>query len=181
MDARTLTELADKEAIRTLLNLRCRASDRCDMDLALDCYHEDGIEVHPGYETMTARAFIINHSEMARGDASPVYMMSHVLLNMIIDLDGDAAFVETYHVARNRARDASGDREYTIGGRYLDMVTKRDGRWAISRREIVVDWSTVLPVGEQFWDVIPNGSSIIRGERGASDALYQHIQRGAVR
>lgn len=178
METDLVNELADKEAIRELLVRRCRASDRCDVDLALSCYHDDGIEIHPGYETRSAREFILEHSEMAKGEASLVYMMYHGLLNMLIDLDGGEAFVETYHLAIHRQRDDKGDRQFTIGGRFLDDVTKRNGRWAIARREIVMDWSSVEPVGEQFWDTLSRKNGIVRGVRGGTDPLYRHIQRG---
>ena len=177
-DARIVAALADKEAVRELMYRRCRASDRCDTELALSCYHEDAVEIHPGYNSRGAREFILEHSEMAKGEQSTTYMMYHALLNMLIDLDSDRAFVETYHIAISRSRDERGDMEFRVGGRFLDDVERRGNAWRISRREIVMDWSWVLPVGEQFWDMLPSQGGTMRGVRGGGDPLYRHVGRG---
>jgi hypothetical protein len=173
------SKLADKDAIRDLLYLRCRASDRCDVELALSCYHEGAVEIHPGYDTDSAQDFILKYSEMAKGEKSPTYMMWHVLLNMLIDLDGDRAFAETYHLAMHRTRHGDADTHYEIGGRFFDTLEYREGRWGITRREIAMDWSRVAPVGPQFWDLLSTKGGVVRGVRGGADPLYVHAHRGS--
>jgi hypothetical protein len=169
--------LLDKQAIAEVLYRRSRASDRCDVALALSCYHDGATEVHPGALNGLARDFILRKSEMAKGEASTMYMMWHALLNMIIDVDGDRAFSETYNIAISRQRDERGDVEARIGGRLLDRFERREGRWAIVHREIVMDWSWVMPVGKQYWEGLPSQEGVVVGVRGAADALYKYIDR----
>ena len=169
-------ELLDKQDITELLYRRSRASDRCDIDLALSCYHVDATEVHPGSESVLAHDFITKHSAMVTAKGANIYMMYHALLNMLIQVDGDKAFAETYNLAMHREKTPEGDVEFQIGGRLLDTLERRDGRWAIAHREIVMDWSHVGPIGKQFWDGMSH--SVVLGVRGADDALYRYIARG---
>lgn len=173
-----LQVLLDKQEIAEVLYRRSRASDRCDIELALSCYHDDATEVHPGSASVLARDFITKHSAMVTAKGKDIYMMYHGLLNMLIRVDGDRAFVETYNLAMHRERRPDGDVEFQIGGRLLDSFERRDGRWAIAHREIVMDWSHVTPVGEQFWDKMQH--SVVLGVRGADDPLYRFIGRGPV-
>lgn len=168
--------LLDKQAISEVLYRRSRASDRCDIELALSCYHADATEVHPGSASVLAHDFITKHSAMVTAKGANIHMMYHGLLNMLIDVDGDSAFAETYNIAMHREKTPDGDIEYQIGGRLLDSFERRDGRWAIAHREIVMDWSHVAPVGPQFWDNLSH--SVVLGSRSGDDALYRYIRRG---
>ena len=51
----------------------------------------------------------------------------HLLTNMPIDLDGDEAHAETYVTIL--ARDSEGWGSSQGGGRYLDRLERRHGRW----------------------------------------------------
>lgn len=178
--ARALQELLDKQAITEVLYRRSRASDRCDVALALSCYHDGATEVHPGAVNGLAREFILEKSEMAKGTASTMYMMYHALLNILIDVRDDTAFSETYNIAISRQRDERGDVESRIGGRLLDRFARRDGRWAIVQREIVMDWSWVQPVGKQYWESFAGRDGVVLGVRGPQDPLYKYIDRHPV-
>lgn len=170
--------LLDKQAIAEVLYRRTRASDRKDMALALSCYHEGATEVHPGSEVGSAHDFITKRSAMVTEKGQAIHMMYHGLLNMLIDVDGDRAFAETYNLAMHREHTDEGDMEFQIGGRLLDTFERRDGRWAIVHREIVMDWSHVGLAGPQYWDKI-DASGIVLGKRGPEDALYKYVERSA--
>lgn len=170
--------LLDKQEISEVLYRRSRASDRCDIALALSCYHPDATETHPGSPSVLAHDFITKHSMMVNAQGASIHMMYHGLLNMLIEVDGDRAFAETYNLAMHREKKPEGgDVEFQIGGRLLDTFERRDGRWAIAHREIVMDWSHVAPVGPQFWDKMAH--SVVLGVRGETDALYRYVERGA--
>jgi hypothetical protein len=69
---------------------------------------------------------------------------------MLIDIDGDSARAETYFTAYHREHDpATGSarpRMVVYGGRYLDELARRDGRWGIVARVVAHDWSDAYPL-----------------------------------
>jgi hypothetical protein len=70
----------------------------------------------------------------------------HCILNYTCDLDGDVAHTETYYmfVGMNRA----GEPMAMTGGRYIDRLEKRGGRWAIAARVCVRDWAPLEKIPE---------------------------------
>jgi hypothetical protein len=54
----------------------------------------------------------------------------HHLLNHTAEIVGDTAHAETYYLLTSS------------GGRYVDRLERRDGRWAIVARVCVVEWIT---------------------------------------
>ena len=79
----------------------------------------------------------------------------HMLGQSTIRLDGDRASAETYFFAVVRG----GEREPThvdqIAGRYIDRFARRDGRWRISERTCVCDWSASIRSDSNWLDGIP--------------------------
>ena len=64
-----------------------------------------------------------------------------------------------------------------IGGRYLDTMTFRDGRWAIADRKVVFDWSRSDPASAPYWDLVGlDASKLLRGRFGEDDPLYSVLQ-----
>ena len=61
------------------------------------------------------------------------------MLNHRCDIDGDMAHAETYFlfVSMNR----TGKPVTLGGGRYVDRLERRSGRWAIAARVTLRDWS----------------------------------------
>lgn len=64
----------------------------------------------------------------------------HFIGNQVVDVDGDQAEVESYAVAYHFAH-ADGEADLTVGVRYQDELARQDGRWVITRRVVVADWS----------------------------------------
>ena len=64
-----------------------------------------------------------------------------------------------------------------VGGRYVDKFERRDGRWAITHRDVIFDWSRQEPETEKFWDKHP-ALPFLYGRRGADDPLYAYTGRG---
>ena len=58
-----------------------------------------------------------------------------------IELAGDTARVETQVISYHRIDYGGGDEHDTvIGGRYLDVFTKRGNEWRIASRKMLYDW-----------------------------------------
>ena len=64
----------------------------------------------------------------------------HHLLNHTAEIVGDTAHAETYYLF-GTDRDPA-NHMTSSGGRYVDRLERRDGRWAIVARVCVVEWIT---------------------------------------
>jgi 3-phenylpropionate/cinnamic acid dioxygenase small subunit len=172
MDA--IQQLLGKQAITEVLYRRARAGDRADADLAHTCYHPGATERHGEFDGL-ATDFIDKVSFTRPRPGSPIKGMFHFLSNILVDFtDDDNAFVESYHVAWVQMTDGS---DAVIGGRYFDRFGRREGRWAITHRDVIFDWSRVEPETVKFWDRHP-AKPFLFGHRGESDPLYTYVRRG---
>lgn len=177
-----LQHLLDRQAITDVLFLRARAGDRRDLELALSCYHDGATEEHEGFSG-PVETFLRERSLTSPNSTSPVTTLWHFLSNILIDIRGTSAAVESYHIAVVEARPAAGDAiRSIIGGRYLDDFEQRDGRWAITHRSVVFDWSRVEPMSVTYWDLMGHDTSkLLFGAFGPDDPLYEllEVTRGA--
>ena len=94
----------------------------------------------------------------------------HHLGNMLIDLAGDVANVETYFLAIQRRELDGKTWTRTRAGRYLDRFEKRAGTWRVLHRRVVDDWSRLDEVVATAAEVGPNNT---HGRRDAEDASYE--------
>jgi SnoaL-like domain len=174
-ESEAISSLIAKQQITEVLYLRARAGDRRDVGLALSCYHPGATEEHEGFAG-TAAEFIRDVSMISPNSTAPVTCLWHFISNILIDLDGDRASVESYHIAVVIRDGDDGQTESRIGGRYFDRFAHRDGRWAIAHREVVFDWSRVDPATTPYWDLVGlDESKLLRGKFGADDPLYSHL------
>lgn len=181
-DAAAVARLLAKQEITDVLHRRARAGDRKDVELAMSCYHPDATEDHEGFQG-TAAEFISQISMIAATNTAPVDSLWHFISNILIDLDGDDADVESYHLAVVIRHDNDEPTESYIGGRYLDRFSFRDGRWAIANRKVVFDWSRVSPPTTTYWQLMGlDESKLLRGSFGPDDPLYRElgVARGPV-
>ena len=177
-----IAELHAKQQITEVLYRRARAGVRRDVELALSCYHDGATELHEGFDG-TAADFIRDRSMISPDSKAPVTFLWHFISNVLIDLHGDQADVESYHLALvGRRTDAEGATHSTIGGRYLDRFAHRDGRWAITERAVVFDWSRVDPETTTYWDLVGlDESTLLRGHFGPGDPLDAFLGTAAHR
>ena len=135
----TLEELAAHESIRQTLARYCRGVDRGDHEMLMSVYHEGAVDNH-GLFNGPATDFASMLIESM--DASPVAGQHHIT-NVLIQLDGDKAAVESYYVAWHPVpTEVEGQWGHVmVGGRYLDRFEERDGEWRIVHREVLMDWS----------------------------------------
>jgi len=171
-----IAELYAKQQITEVLYRRARAGDRRDVDLALSCYHDGATEVHEGFAGPAAE-FVRDRSMISPNSTAPVTFLWHFVSNVLIELHGDEADVESYHIALvGRQTDEEGPTQSTIGGRYLDRFALRDGRWAITERTVVFDWSRVDPETTTYWELVGlDESKLLRGSFGPGDPLEEFL------
>jgi 3-phenylpropionate/cinnamic acid dioxygenase small subunit len=175
-----IAALLAKQEITELLYRRARAGDRRDVELALSCYHPGATENHEEFFG-TAEEFITTRSMIAPTSTAPVTGLWHFISNIVIDLHGEHADVESYHLAVVSRVEDGAETQSHIGGRYLDKVAYRGGRWAIEHREVVFDWSRVDTNSAAYWDLMGlDQSQLLRGDFGAADPLYSvlGLERG---
>ncbi len=134
---RQIRELIDRQTIHDVILRYCRGVDRLDRALILSAYHPDAIDDH-GIFVGGPEAFA---DHFAAFHASLQSATQHIITNHSCELAGDTAHCETYWLfaAMNR----EGPTLSLGGGRYIDRMERRDGRWAIAQRKCLYDWQGV--------------------------------------
>lgn len=162
-----LRSLADREAIRDCLYRYCRGIDRLDADALRSAYWPDGTDRHGPYQG-SAQGFI----DWALDKLPTSGRMVHSISNILIELQGDVAAVESYFQAWQADRDAQGQPQETfMCGRYVDRFERRGTEWRVAARTVVYDWlrQTPLPPGS---DAERFGPRQPQGGRKPDDPIY---------
>ena len=137
MDAITkeLKSFLEREQIRDCIARLARGEDRRDAELIGACYWPDSTSDYGVFVGTFDKylAWVVPGSP-----AIPV--TQHVLGQSVIELQGDAARVETQVVSYHRVNMGKEERDTVIGGRYLDRMDKRRGEWRIAQRTMLYDW-----------------------------------------
>jgi ketosteroid isomerase-like protein len=139
-------EMADREAIRDCLYRYARAVDRKDIELSRSLYWPDA-------SVDFDKAMQLDSSDEIHEVMEPIwesmFPSKHMMGNMLIEIDGDKAYVETYHYSFDRGKNPDGsDYERVSSGRYLDQLERREDEWRFKHRVHVLDWNQVWAAGE---------------------------------
>jgi SnoaL-like domain len=144
-------ELADRLAIRALVDAYAHCADRRDADgqkgLFTDDTHfvvyMDGEGTDPSRELNGREALTPVFADLNRYEAT-----SHFNGQSTVALDGDRASGESYCLAHHLYAEG-GERKLMVASlRYRDTFVKRDGAWLFAERKLYVDWTdtrTSLP------------------------------------
>ncbi len=170
MSAGLLQELADREAIRHLVHLYCRAVDRRDFTLLRTLYHPEAVDDHTPYFCGPASAFIDQLPQIMAVNR----VVSHQVTNFLVELDGDSAEGEVGVLAYHLMDTDDGPVDFLVGGRYLDHYRRTDGRWQFFRRKIVLDWSDRKP--SSFDPAEARAHGAVLGEAGPRDPSYGYFR-----
>jgi hypothetical protein len=107
--------------------------DRHDEDLMTGCYHEDGVAAYG--------STIVHGPEHGRwsnsAHAGRFRLHAHHITNHTCEIDGDAAYCESYAIAVFLSGDQR--RASCVSSRYIDQLERRDGRWRIVVRRALTD------------------------------------------
>lgn len=178
---RKLDHLLDREAIRDVVMNYARAVDRLDHDLLTSVYHPDALDDHAGF--VGDRDALWSFLNDLHGRFHKV--TQHYITNHIAEIDGDTAHAESYFIFV--ALNADGQPFTLLGGRYVDRLEKRDGKWAIVRRLSLGEWAAPS-INTAEGAATPEGGpnrryledfmvEVIRGQdkasRGADDPSYR--------
>ncbi|EPX82270.1 hypothetical protein Salmuc_03058 [Salipiger mucosus DSM 16094] len=161
--AAEVTRLKDHEDIRQAIYAYARGIDRGDATLLDPAFHEDAEDDHGNFRGTKHDAL----AAFAKSAKNPAVSSSvHHIGNILIDLRGDVADVETYFMASQR-REEDGKHWIRMRvGRYLDRFEKRDGIWRVARRKVIDDWSSLDELAQPAREVGPDNN---HGTRGADD------------
>jgi len=166
-DPEALQAVLDERAIERVLIRYARGVDRCDEALIASVYHEDSYDEHGAFHG-TGREFAKWVVGILRDSFEAT---SHRISNATIELEGHRARVESYVVAYHKTRSRrSPPKLLVVGGRYLDHFERREGEWRIARRIVVVDWSQVSGIDQEF---PTEGYSV--GGRAPADPSYRDL------
>ena len=161
-----MQSLLDRQDILECLTRFSRGMDRFDKALYLSAFHLDAV--------MAAGPFVGSAEEcydwaMPMHEAGQV-ATHHNLLNVTYDIDGDVAHTETYYLFVGRNRD---DTNWIAGGRYIDRLERRDGRWKIAMRTNAIEWSGLAPTMPLPFTDVPDVHGNGAPSRSKDDPSYQ--------
>ena len=170
--AAELQSLLDREAIRDALFRYCRGIDRGDEAALRSAYWEDASDCHGAWNG-SAEGFIAQALPKLQQGGRRV----HQINNVLIELHGDAAAVESSFLAL-QATAAQPERETFLCGRYVDRFERRGGEWRVAARTVVYDWieERVRPELGQT-DAALFGARQPVGGLAPNDAVYALLQR----
>lgn len=170
VDAR-IRRLLDRQDILDCIERGARGMDRHDAELIASAFHPGAIDDHGTYRG-TAAGFIdyVNgHGDNPGAHAAQFLVHQHFVVNHSVELDGDDAHSETYFLFVGEVR---GEPQISInGGRYIDHLTRRDGRWGIVTRRVVMEWVSQMPLANDF--VSDRLQLFTRGTWDREDVSYQ--------
>lgn len=159
--------LRDCEEIRQVMYAYARGVDRADQALIAPTFHDDAFDDHGNFKGGKAEtlAALKRSSQIKETTAS-----FHHLGNILIDLKGDEADVETYFIAVQRREEDGKAFSRIRAGRYLDRFAKRDGNWRVLKRTVVDDWSRLDEIVATAREVTQENH---HGTRNREDPSYR--------
>ena len=167
-------ELVAKQACLDTLMRYARGVDRCDPELVRSAYHPDAYDDHGGYQG-SVDGFIAWVKPTVMDTFS---CTMHKLGNVLIEVEGDRAFAETYAIAHHvAARDeptADAATDLVMGVRYLDRLEDRGAGWKIAHRQMSFEWERTLEIGSQRG--VPG---VCPGRRDGSDPVLRSARSQA--
>ena len=137
-------ELADRLAIRTLVDAYAHCADRRDAEGQKELFTEDtqfvvymdGEGGESSQELDGREALTPVFADLNRYEAT-----THFNGQSTIVLDGDRATGESYCLAHHLYIE-DGERKLMVASlRYHDTFVKRDGAWLFAERKLYVDWT----------------------------------------
>lgn len=157
-------ELSSKEAIRECIYRVDRGVDRIDVELLRSAFHSDA-----QVQWMAPASVPVNDWLTAfREVQTRTQRAQHLIGNVLIELNGDTANVESYEVARHLTNMGEEWKDLVYSARYLDTFTRRDGEWKIQTRVKIMDWVRILEGSDGAYDHAP-----AKGSRDAEDISYR--------
>ena len=157
-----LQQVIDKQDIHDVLMRYCRGVDRCDVQMIDTAFHPDAVDDHieVGRGETIGQAIVRTLTALST-------VSTHLVGNVLIELHGDTADVESYFISY-QVRNIEGS-EYTRvrAGRYVDRFERRGSDWRIVFRTVVDDWNRL----DQVIARSPESVSWTAGSRSHDDPV----------
>jgi hypothetical protein len=142
----------------------CRAIDRMDEELLRSCYHPGATDEHGSFT-----GGVDEYVTWVWGLLASYRSTMHLIGNQLVELDGaTSARVETYGVAFHDTDGGDARLNLTTGFRFVDRFDCIGGRWAISRRVAITEWSRSADPSTR-WE-LPDSLRV--GRRDREDPVY---------
>lgn len=163
-------EMLAERAIRNTLMRYFRGVDRKDFDMIASAYHPDAYDDHGRY-----KGDIPGLIEWIRERHEIMDQAMHFAGNMLIEVDGKTAVVETYSLCFQHLRVEGMAwsncepvyRKVTVCFRYVDRFEERNGEWKIAHRICVYDWA------KETLEQLPSDETRVMAKRSREDAIYR--------
>ena len=136
-NAAELQAMLDQHKVRDCIARLARGEDRRDPEVLSACFWPDSTFDYAMY-----KGSFPEYLAWVTPGADAITNTQHMLGQTVVDLDGITARAETYVISYHRVDmgEETGERDTCIGGRYLDLMEKREGKWAIKHRTMLYDW-----------------------------------------
>ncbi|MEM7569261.1 MAG: nuclear transport factor 2 family protein [Pseudomonadota bacterium] len=159
-----IAETVAKQSITDAIMRSSHGIDRCHVEVLKSAYWGDAT-VDYGLFKGSAMEFC----DFLMPGLAEFKSTQHSVSNILIELRGDEAKVETYVRAYHHSIDDDGQQQdMVVGGRYLDRFEARGEEWRIAHRTYVMDWNTNGP-GSAIWDEGLYAKLETRGARHPKD------------
>jgi hypothetical protein len=147
----TLTEAADRLALRELFDAYAHCADRRDAEGQKALFTNDTIfSVYMEGEG-SEPTYVLNGREALTpvfADLNRYEVTTHFNGQSTVTIEGNKATGESYTVAHHLYTE-DGERKIMIASlRYLDAFAKADGQWLFAERKLILDWSETRSVNQ---------------------------------
>jgi hypothetical protein len=158
-----LQQLIDERDLRALCATYMRGLDRHEPSLVRSVFADDATTHYGSF-----RGGPDEMATMAMRSLSAYRTTQHFLGQINLSIDGDAATGEVYFQAFHQHAAEGFDR--FICGRYIDRYARRDGRWLMTHRTEVVDWTRTELIADDYFTKRPE---TVRGTRDHTDLSHR--------
>lgn len=132
-----IKHVIDRTSVVECIAALARGEDRRDAALISACWWPDAT-----YDYGVQNGSFPEYLAWVVPGAEAIKNTQHVLGQSHVVLTGTQAKAETHVVSYHRVDMGSGDQDTCVGGRYLDTLEERNGKWRIASRTMLYDWYT---------------------------------------
>ena len=163
-------EIHSKQQIEEQLHRWTRGADRIDIEQMQSAFHP-GANINYGYSNGPVEEFL---PWVVKFHTEDLVWSSHLIVNLLIRLDGERATSEAGVDVCLRYKGKEGLSDLIVAGRYLDRWERRDGIWRISDRTTLLDRYRTQRV-EQSPEADPWVNDVTMGLRTKEDLSYLYV------
>lgn len=127
-----MQQLVDEAEVGRVLTRYTAALDAKDWDLLASCFAPSPVYVHPGGRLEGLPAVVAR----CAAALDPLDATQHLLLNVVVDVDGDTARASSSFSAQH----VRAGRTYVIAGSYRDRLVRTADGWRIAERVQAYAW-----------------------------------------